>query len=68
VNNITVSCSVPVVVTTLASSQDHPSGIMTDGTKVYYLNEPPLVQSTFFSVPVSGATPPQLRKPRGRSR
>jgi hypothetical protein len=41
VTSVTVSCSVPLVVTTLASSQDHPSGIAVDSTNLYWANLPP---------------------------
>ena len=58
VNSVTVTCTVPVVVTSLASSQDHPSGIAVDSTNVYWANLSTSFQgdSGIKYIPVGGGT------------
>jgi hypothetical protein len=56
VNSLAVTCTVPVVVTSLASSLDHPSGIAVDGTNVYWANLPTAHGGEIQYIPVGGGT------------
>jgi len=58
VTNITINCTVPIVVTTLASNQDHPSGIAVDSANVYWANVPPSFSAYqgAKSIPLAGGT------------
>jgi hypothetical protein len=55
VNGVSVTCTVPVVVTTLASNLDHPSGIAVDSTNVYWANLPTALGNQVVEyIPVGG--------------
>lgn len=58
VTNITINCTVPIVVTTLASNQDHPSAILVDDTNLYWIDEPPSLGGApgIFALPLAGGS------------